>query len=63
MSNNSSNSGGIGFVGVLTTVFIVLKLLGKIDWSWVWILSPVWIAGSVAIFLILLVVVLNVIGK
>lgn len=28
-----NNNGGIGFVGVLTIVFIVLKLLGKIAWS------------------------------
>jgi len=42
MSDNNS-SGGIGFVGVLAIVFIVLKLLEKIDWSWWWVLSPIWI--------------------
>lgn len=43
-SNNSNNStGGIGFVGGLTLVFITLKLLGVIDWSWGWVLSPIWI--------------------
>lgn len=36
-------SRGIGFGGLLTIVFIVLKLLGKITWSWVWVLAPVWI--------------------
>lgn len=36
--------GGIGFCGALTIVFIVLKLLGKISWSWVWVLSPLWIS-------------------
>lgn len=41
MSN--SKSGGIGFVGVLQVAFIVLKLLHKIDWSWIWVLSPIWI--------------------
>lgn len=44
-SNNSNNStGGIGFVGGLTLVFITLKLLGVIDWSWGWVLSPIWIS-------------------
>ena len=38
-----SYSGGIGFTGLLTIVFVILKLLEKIDWSWWWILSPIWI--------------------
>jgi len=41
MSNNSSNNSGIGFVGLLTIVFITLKLTNYIDWSWWWVLSPV----------------------
>lgn len=32
---------GIGFVGALQIVFIVLKLIGTIDWSWWWVLSPI----------------------
>lgn len=27
---------------VLTTIFIVLKLVGVISWSWWWVLSPLW---------------------
>lgn len=34
---------GISLSGVLTIVFVVLKLVGVIDWSWWWVLSPVWI--------------------
>lgn len=53
---NTSNvsSGGIGFTGVLTIVFIVLKLLGKITWSWWWVLSPIWISAIVAILFLLI---------
>lgn len=51
-SSSSSSSGGIGFVGLLTIVFIVLKLIGQIDWSWWWVLSPVWISASLAISII-----------
>jgi len=36
-------SGGIGFCGLLTIVFITLKLTGFIDWSWLWVLAPIWI--------------------
>lgn len=49
-------SGGIGFVGLLTIAFIVLKLLGIITWGWVWVLSPIWIDAILVI--VLLVVVL-----
>lgn len=42
-NNNNYNSGGIGFLGLLTIVFIALKLIGVIKWSWIWILSPIWI--------------------
>lgn len=46
MNNNSNNSSkGIGFSGILTLIFIVLKLTGYINWSWVWVLSPIWICA------------------
>ena len=49
--NNTTASGGVGFVGLLTLIFITLKLLHVIDWRWVWVLSPVWImAGIMVIF-------------
>lgn len=37
------NKSGIGFCGLLAIVFIVLKLIGIINWSWVWVLAPLWI--------------------
>ena len=43
MANESSNSGGIGFLGMLTILFIALKLTGYITWSWWWVLAPAWI--------------------
>ena len=55
MSDNSSTrSGGIGFCGLLTIVFIVLKLLGKITWSWVWVLSPLWIVWAICLIILLI---------
>ena len=45
MSNSSSSSsGGIGFTGLLTVLFVGLKLTNVIAWSWVWVLSPIWIS-------------------
>lgn len=56
MSNNSSSNagGGIGFAGLLTIVFIVLKLLDKIDWAWVWVLSPLWISVALAVLVLII---------
>ena len=45
MASNASSSSGIGFVGLLTIVFIVLKLTGFIAWPWVWVLAPLWISA------------------
>ena len=38
--SKEKQSGGIGFLGLLTIAFIVLKLCAVIDWSWWWVLSP-----------------------
>lgn len=61
MSNaSSSSSGGIGFAGVLTITFIVMKLMayGPVaQWSWVWVLSPIWISASVAMVIIAIALV------
>lgn len=54
MNSTSSNSGGgIGFVGLLTILFIGLKLTNVIDWSWWWVLSPIWISAALVISIIL----------
>lgn len=37
--------GGLGVCGVLTIVFVVLKLTEVISWNWLWVLSPVWISA------------------
>jgi len=47
MGENNTSSGGIGFFGLLTVLFIGLKLTNYIDWSWWWVLSPLWIPISV----------------
>jgi len=53
MSNSSSSSSsGIGFGGLLTVAFIVLKLTKVINWSWVWVLSPLWISVLLVILFI-----------
>ena len=61
MSNK--NTGGVGFLGLLTLLFIGLKLTGYIAWSWIWVLAPLWIPISIALAIISLAVLLVALGK
>lgn len=47
--NNSNSSGGIGALSLLGIVFVVLKLIGTIDWSWWYVTMPFW--GGLALLL------------
>lgn len=59
-SSSSNSSGGIGFGGLLTIAFIVLKLTHVINWSWLWVLSPLWI--GFAFWLVFVVLILGVVA-
>lgn len=43
----------LGVMPVLTIVFIILKLVGTINWSWWWVLSPLWIGAAIAVLFLL----------
>ena len=49
--NTEIRKTGLGFPGFLTIAFIILKLCHVINWSWVWVVSPVWIGLALAIIL------------
>jgi len=49
MSSSKNNSSSIGFFGLLAIVFITLKLIGYITWSWWWVLGPLWMPLAVVI--------------
>jgi uncharacterized protein (DUF983 family) len=57
-SKSSSSSSGIGFPGLLTVLFIGLKLTGHITWPWVWVLSPMWISFLLFAVIAAIVVIL-----
>lgn len=59
MKEKSSTVGGIGFTGLLTIAFIVLKLLGVISWSWVWVLAPIWIDAILVVLLLAVLIILD----
>ena len=60
MEGNYSRS-GIGFIGVLQIVFIVLKLCGVINWSWIWVLAPIWIDIIVCLVVLIFIIVVAII--
>lgn len=62
-SNKNVSYGGIGFFGLLTIVFIVLKLCGVINWSWLWVLAPLWMSWLAVLIILVVVFVVLVIAK
>lgn len=59
MSTNKNVNIRLGgsFFTTLGLVFIVLKLLGVITWSWLWVLSPFWIPFVIGIILVILSII------
>ena len=68
MSDSTSQSGGIGFIGLLiivfAIVFVVVKLLYKIDWSRCLVLSPLLIAGVIFLFVLsIFLIIMSIFNK
>ncbi len=47
------------FLAIIEIVFITLKLLNKIDWSWWWVLSPIWITTILVVSIISLAILIS----
>lgn len=58
--SEKKSSGGIGFTGLLQIAFIVLKLCKVITWSWLWVLSPLWISAIIVAVLSVIIMLLKV---
>ena len=59
---SSSSSGGLGFTGALTILFIGLKLGHVINWSWWWVLSPIWISLLIGLAILAVVAIIAIIA-
>lgn len=57
-----AGGGGVGFPALLTLLFIGLKLTGYIDWTWLWVLSPMWISFLAFVAVCVLLVLVALIG-
>jgi hypothetical protein len=56
----SDSGGGVGLFGLLTIVFITLKLTHFIDWSWWWVLSPILIPLTILGILGIVAIVIKI---
>lgn len=61
MEKKSSSGSGITFTGVLTCIFIALKLTGHITWSWLWVLSPIWISWGIVFLIFAIIGIISII--
>jgi len=60
---NKSGTGGLSFLSALQIAFIVLKLTGLIHWSWLWVLSPIWLPVMLMGMLFVVFIMLDGRGK
>lgn len=60
--NVKVNRNGVGFSGLLTIAFIVLKLCGVIAWPWIWVLAPLWIGWGLVLIIALIAVVIALVA-
>lgn len=61
MSERGHRTTGVGFTGLLTLLFITLKLTGVIDWAWWLVLAPVWVAAG--LFIAVAVVIVWIVSR
>ena len=55
-----SSSKGLGLCDVLAVVFVVLKLIGVIDWSWWWwVLAPIWIPVIIVVIAYIVISIID----
>ena len=65
MSNESKTvikKQGLSLGGVLTIIFVILKLIGVIEWSWVWVLAPLWISVCLSLVINLIGLLIGIIA-
>lgn len=56
--NEKNTSGSIGIPTVLFIVFLVLKLVGVISWSWWWVTAPLWIPFCFGLIVLIVTIIL-----
>ncbi len=55
MNKDGRTVNGMTLGGTLTVIFVVLKLVGVIHWSWLWVLAPMWLPIAIFVFVVALI--------
>ncbi len=63
MDKKKTRNGGMGIVSFFIILFVLLKVTGITSWSWLWVVSPIWISAICAILLFGIVLVVGKIAK
>ena len=63
MSNKKSKSSSVNFCSLLAIAFIVLKLTKVISWSWLWVLSPLWVPVALSVVILIFYIIFKVIPE
>lgn len=58
-----ATSGGLGFPGALTIIFVVLKLCKVIEWNWFWVLSPMIFSAALWLLMIVIVIIFALLNQ
>lgn len=53
----------MGFASILTLIFIVLKLVGVIDWSWLIVFLPIIISVGLTVLITIGVLIFTMWGR
>jgi hypothetical protein len=62
-NNNSNSSSGVGFLGLMFLIFMTLKLMGYITWSWWWVTAPLWFGFAIILTIILIFLLIEFLKK
>ena len=60
---NTNITIGPGITTSLTILFVLLKVFDKIDWSWWWVFSPLWLGAAVLFIIIVFVLIIAAIAS
>ena len=61
--DDGKTSGGINLLGMLTILFIGLKLTHNIEWSWWWVLSPTWVPLAIILMIFMIMLVAFIVSE
>lgn len=63
MKTSINITAGGWFASLLTVAFVVLKLCSVIEWSWIWVLAPLWIPLAIALLIVITCCIINAIEE